>query len=378
MEEEIKAKVPEVHSSIIRMAEEEVDWKEIHFELSNINWLVSDPVKDSESIISFWNIVDRYAVSVIEGKPRFRLIKINRIKLFGTEITYGLINNKDRVKTICTDSRLTLDNLLFFRKASNLLHASVEHSDFTSLVESIESTYREMKHSYALIFMHLDKFLLMEYKNNLSDLLDDKFNQQVIAPLKSKLEEDPDTRVFVQTYDKVYSPQYTMYSTCTSSYPRDNFYFGEMDENRKRSGYGKITYANGDAYEGFWEKDKPSGQGLYIWKEYGVYEGEFFEGTMTGTGRRVYASGNVYCGDFVRNKKHGKGQISFKNGDSYEGEWDNDEMHGLGKYTWSTEDTYIGQFQHDKRTGKGSLTTINGEVFVREWKDGAMQEPPSI
>ena len=53
---------------------------------------------------------------------------------------------------------------------------------------------------------------------------------------------------------------------------------GEVNEEGKRHGYGKMTYSCDDIYEGYWADDKLHGPGLYIWRDGGRFEGTFEEG----------------------------------------------------------------------------------------------------
>ena len=67
-------------------------------------------------------------------------------------------------------------------------------------------------------------------------------------------------------------------------------YNGEWKDG-KHHGKGKMTYANGDVYDGEWE-----------------------DGKMT------YADGVVYNGEWKDGKKH-VGKMTYANGDVYDGEW---------------------------------------------------------
>jgi hypothetical protein len=44
-------------------------------------------------------------------------------------------------------------------------------------------------------------------------------------------------------------------------------------DNNKRSGYGNMTYDNGNIYEGMWKDDKKNGTGIMTYKNRSRYEG---------------------------------------------------------------------------------------------------------
>ena len=66
-------------------------------------------------------------------------------------------------------------------------------------------------------------------------------------------------------------------------------------------GTGKMTYKNGDIYEGDWA-----------------------DGYMHGTGTMIYDNGDKYDGGWVKNKKHGMGTFTYNNRRQVRGKWVND------------------------------------------------------
>lgn len=291
------------------------------------------------------------------------------------------MNNKEKVRSVCLACKKQGSEMLFFKKGKNMLFAEDEDTIF-ALAISIHDVYKELKQTLITLFMHLDKYLQIEISKSLANFLDEQFYNQVLNPVKWKLIDDSNTKKLIDEYDRSYftASNYSNYSQNQSSYStystysRENVYLGELDEEDKRQGYGKITHFNGDCYEGFWEDDKPQGRGIYIWKDWGRYEGDFDKGVISGLGKRTYSSGNVYVGEFSNGKKHGRGEMRFKNGDKYEGEWDDEDFHGEGRYTWKSGDIFVGTFKRDKREGRGTLTLSTGEVIEGEWKDGAMTQ----
>ena len=87
-----------------------------------------------------------------------------------------------------------------------------------------------------------------------------------------------------------------------------NIYNGSIIRNYQNNiyekhGNGKMTYANGNVYDGQWLKDKKDGKG-----------------TMT------YANGDIYDGQWLNDKKEGKGTMTYIDGNIYDGQWSNDNI----------------------------------------------------
>ncbi len=87
-------------------------------------------------------------------------------------------------------------------------------------------------------------------------------------------------------------------------------YYGELDENGNRSGYGRtMTDLGRTAYEGCYLDDKRSGKGAYFYKD----------GTL------------CYSGDWSQNARHGVGVgVSARDGSLHMGRWKNNKPEGNG------------------------------------------------
>jgi len=123
---------------------------------------------------------------------------------------------------------------------------------------------------------------------------------------------------------------------------------------RRKSGYGRHRYANGDRYEGEWHDGLRHGQGRWstpanVWAidgtgrlvdgapRFDTYEGGWENDMRHGNGVLTLARGSTYVGDFIRGKKHGQGRMRQLDprgpvGDLvvYEGEWADNRRHGQG------------------------------------------------
>ena len=87
-------------------------------------------------------------------------------------------------------------------------------------------------------------------------------------------------------------------------------YYGELDDNGDRSGYGRtLTNLGRIAYEGEYLGDKRSGKGAYFYKDGTLcYSGDWSENARHGVGVGVSArDGSIHVGHWVNNKPEGNG-----------------------------------------------------------------------
>ena len=310
-EDEVKSKLPEVYQSIIKL-EEDVDWLSIKEDLDDLNWLEFNAQQCYDMIISVWKVVDRWGVSVLQLNPRFKIVKISKIKLAITNYLFKVQDNEE-IKQICRESRGKIEDMLFFSCAKSMLYAASEEN-LPNLALRIYDIFQDFKNTLSAFFIYFDKKLKYEVNSTISKLLDDIFYQKVAIGLKEKLISEPSTKKIIEELEKSRSgPVYHDASTSSdnssvavsgysndnnvyaitygnqnSVYLRTNLYHGELNENGKRHGYGKITYFGGDTYQGYWDNDKAHGQGLYSWKIGGKYLGNFIKGCISGYGKRIY------------------------------------------------------------------------------------------
>ena len=132
----------------------------------------------------------------------------------------------------------------------------------------------------------------------------------------------------------------------------------------------KITFDNGDVYEGGIVNGSPHGRGKITFKSGDIYEGDFDNGKMAGKGKYTWLNGEVYEGDFVDGKRTGKGKYSWPDGDTYEGDFTDGKRTGKGKFRWVFGNTYEGDFVDGKRTGKGKFTYKSGDAYEGDFVDG--------
>ena len=129
------------------------------------------------------------------------------------------------------------------------------------------------------------------------------------------------------------------------------------------SGTGKITWANGDVYDGTLVKGQRQGQGLFIWANGQRYDGDWVQDAPLGQGRLQFANGNRYDGDVIAGIPQGAGHMQYASGDDYRGRFNAGVPDGRGLYTWKNGQTFDGEWKSERPNGQGILKFANGNVF---------------
>jgi hypothetical protein len=152
---------------------------------------------------------------------------------------------------------------------------------------------------------------------------------------------------------------------------KNSYYEGELDENGKAHGSGKLKYANGSEYVGQFVDGKRHGQGMIKFAYGDKYEGEFKDDKRDGKGTFKKADGSVvYEGEYKDEKIDGKGTYKWADGSVYEGEYKGGKIDGKGTYTRASGSVYEGEYKGGKKDGKGKLKMVDdGSVYEGEFKD---------
>jgi hypothetical protein len=112
-----------------------------------------------------------------------------------------------------------------------------------------------------------------------------------------------------------------------------------------------------------------NGTGTYRYSANSKYTGQFQTGARHGVGKMTYADGNVYEGPFVQGRKQGDGgTMTYLNGDRYVGQWSSDLPNGKGKYFFKTKERYEGDFKNGTFEGQGTMTYPDGAYYRGAWK----------
>ncbi|KAH7833658.1 hypothetical protein Vadar_008495 [Vaccinium darrowii] len=158
-------------------------------------------------------------------------------------------------------------------------------------------------------------------------------------------------------------------NTASNPSPPVVWSIGSKPEPRQRlhSGNGVKVYSNGDVYEGEFHKGKCSGSGVYYYYMSGRYEGDWVGDKYDGFGVETWAKGSRYRGQYQQGLRHGFGVYRFYTGDVYAGEWCNGQCHGRGVYTCQDGSRYIGEFKWGVKHGLGHYHFRNGDKYAGEY-----------
>lgn len=120
-----------------------------------------------------------------------------------------------------------------------------------------------------------------------------------------------------------------------------------------KQGQGEFVWSNGQRYKGSWAHDLPNGAGSLHFGNGNDYVGQVKDGAPNGKGALKYGTGGEYQGGFNDGVPDGNGVNTFKNGDVYEGHWARGKSNGHGKYTWANGNSWEGEFRNDQRSSNG-------------------------
>jgi hypothetical protein len=70
----------------------------------------------------------------------------------------------------------------------------------------------------------------------------------------------------------------------------------------------------------------PKGEGILVYKNGKIYEGEMKNGKYSGTGVLNFSDGSKYVGEFKKGKMHGQGTITLFDGETYEGNFKKNKL----------------------------------------------------
>ncbi len=143
-------------------------------------------------------------------------------------------------------------------------------------------------------------------------------------------------------------------------------------ENNKPNGNGKLSFTNGDYFEGQWEMGafvKGIGQ---LQDASGFYRGQFKNGKRHGEGVLISPNGReYYIGEFKEGYMHGQGQTKFLSGHMHIGSFENNLKQGEGTYyNKDTEEIFCGSWENNILEGPMTYTDGQGTIFDCVYKQG--------
>lgn len=143
-------------------------------------------------------------------------------------------------------------------------------------------------------------------------------------------------------------------------------------------GLGKLTFSNGDYYEGMFSKGSPDGHGKFLQiTPPQVYEGGWKAGKRDGQGTTTFNGDQIYKGEFAENLYDGNGRLLLGGGVYYNGEFKKGIPHGEGLVEDATgkpvykatsfADHISGRWVNGHKYGVFDHYLTNGEIRTGVW-----------
>lgn len=104
-----------------------------------------------------------------------------------------------------------------------------------------------------------------------------------------------------------------------------------------------------------------------------LYEGDVEKGKWSGQGKITWADGEIFEGEFLRGKKNGKG-ISTTNGFILEADWKDGNKHGQAKKIFKNGTIYEMNYEDDKWHGRCKDTLWYGLVVTQNFNHGELKD----
>ena len=310
-----------------------------------------------------------------------------------TNISYFQIQDNNSLNTL--NSPQSYPHLIKKPSSTNTFPSSSSRSSFSShipqitLIQSTFISFKLRKH-----FNTKRKQFLIEHSFSLYNTLYEEyitFNTKLAESLIGYKYSLPPNYTNTKHNTFIFHNTFLHYTKNTSI---PSIYYGDIDINYKRNGYGIQLYKNGVKLEGIWKDDMFQGYGRMITLNGDLYEGVFTSDLkLNGSGIKRSLNGDVYIGMFMNGLKHGEGieennEIEYKgqfvndlrNGkgiihfkqinEVYEGEFVKGNLNGVGIYRFVNEDVYEGMFKDGKMHGKGMYKWKSGEEYYGEYVKG--------
>ena len=181
------------------------------------------------------------------------------------------------------------------------------------------------------------------------------------------------------SYEGEYDENKQPHGKGTMNFPGGEIYEGEFKDG-KANGQGKMKFKTGNTYSGGWKDNKRCGHGRYDWnsddevKDITTYE--YGAQANDGVKSKQSKKGNWYLGDWKDDKPAGHGKFFFAHlgGAIYEGAVSDWEPNGIGKMHWPTGSEYLGEMTSGAIDGKGIyISGKTGIIYEGTWVDDVRQ-----
>ena len=159
-------------------------------------------------------------------------------------------------------------------------------------------------------------------------------------------------------------------------YENGNIYKGEITPKENiANGYGEMLFANGDVMAIKWKNNLANGCGIYIYANGTEIRGIWVNGVLSSTLRSklTFINGDIYNGPFVNCEMNGLGTyFTAEDGEEFTGNFVNGFRVGYGISEWKNGSVYKGNWANNTFDGIGTLLTPN-KIYTGPWYNGIQQ-----
>lgn len=147
----------------------------------------------------------------------------------------------------------------------------------------------------------------------------------------------------------------------------------------------KKTEKNGNVTLQNWTNGKQNGKSIATVYESGklqfTLEAQYVDDKETGNPKITYPNGNVYEGDWMYGTPYGIGTLTTKNGDAFKGYFGRGKKYGLIEFTPKKGKQITQYYKNDTLNGvftNGKVNFNNGDIFEGLFKDGLEEGPGKL
>lgn len=155
-------------------------------------------------------------------------------------------------------------------------------------------------------------------------------------------------------------------------YEKTRICFSEYTLNCKKNGYCKITYNNGNIWQGYFKNDLEDGDFICKFKNNNIVLGSFVAGKRNGKWITKKANGDTFYYSYINNIKDCYVTIKYSNGDMYNGMFRNNNKNGLGIMRHKNENVSIGNYCNGMKFGTGFLQLRDGRFMECNYKNNLL------
>ena len=312
---------------------------------------------------------------------------------------------KNSTYKINLNQNTIMKSFLFFLCAATFLHAQENYWREQNLKRDADANARQRQQdidnarnsstfsstgSWDKVGSNINNYL-KEKQQAEAERAEEREESERAARAAEKLRSEELNNQMTLTLDaRTKSPYYTVNYTDGSVYVGQMFAGLGKGKGDKKNGKGKLTFSNGEYFEGEFSRDMMY-FGTHYFPNGDVWEVRYPGDEKKAFGTFKYKNGSIYEGPFEldentkKYKRKGKGTLTLGNGTKIESFFDGDDLNTYAKIKYGSNsengkrgDVYEGQVKNNLKHGRGKYSHTNGTVDDGYWVKGQYigENPP--